>query len=85
MIDSDADAVSLAPREYRKPIEEVTKPILDNRSAVWPVDDIARAFMFFVPEQLKAELQRLDGELERLSFEQAKQEWIRRLSENAEV
>jgi very-short-patch-repair endonuclease len=80
-----ADAVSLAPTEYREPIEEVTGPILEKKSPEWPVDEIARAFMFFVPEQLKAELQRLDGELERLSFEQAKQEWIRRLSENAEV
>ena len=80
-----ADALSLAPAEYRERIEEVTEPILEKQLADWPVDEIARAFMFFVPEQLKAELLRLDGELERLSFEQAKQEWIRRLSANAEV
>ncbi|TVS15226.1 MAG: DUF559 domain-containing protein [Gammaproteobacteria bacterium] len=80
-----ADAVSLAPLEYREQIDEVTSPVLGKKSAEWPVDAIARVFMFFVPEQLKSELQRLDGELERLSFEEAKQDWMRRLAKRADV
>jgi hypothetical protein len=79
------DAFRLAPDHFSRRLSEIIVPILEQGSMDWPIADISQAFSFFVPDQLKARVAQLDKELEKLSFDLAKRDWIDRVSGDSDV
>jgi len=79
------DAFQLAPKQFSDRLAEVIVPLLDQRSLDWPIGDISQAYSFFVPEQLKARVSQLEKELEKLSFDLAKRDWMKRVSGDSEL
>lgn len=79
-------AVELLPDDEHKGsivtvIEDLWTSVIDD----WPTSDIQQRFENYIPERIKARLQGLDAEIEQLSFERAKEDWLRRLVKDREV
>lgn len=51
----------------------------------WPVDAIAEKAALWRPERLQAEIERIDTQLARITFETAREQWLERLARDAEV
>ncbi len=56
------------------------KPSLD-----WPAADLSACFAAFSPERIRARIERIEADLERSSFDDAKARWLTRLAEDTEA
>jgi len=54
-------------------------------SEPWPVDDIAEKAARWRPEPLQAELEAIDAQLEGITFETAREQWLERIARDREV
>lgn len=54
-------------------------------SEPWPVDNIAKIAALWRPERLQEAIEKIDAQLERVAFETAREQWLDRVSRDAEV
>jgi len=75
--------VKLLPESQGKPvIIAVIRQIAGDPHSDWPISELNRSFAAFSPEQIKGRISRIEAELERTSFLDAKGQWLRRLKED---
>lgn len=51
----------------------------------WPIDDITEKAALWRPQRLQAEIEKIDAQLERITFETAREQWLERVARDAEV
>jgi hypothetical protein len=51
----------------------------------WPVDTITKIAKLWRPERLQEAIERIDAQLERITFETAREQWLERVARDAEV
>lgn len=51
----------------------------------WPISDLNQAFAAFSPDRMRGDIDRIEAELERGSFEDAKAAWLERLRDDDEA
>jgi len=51
----------------------------------WPVEDIAEKAALWRPEPLQAEVERIDAQLEQITLETAREQWLERIARDGEV
>lgn len=69
----------LPPSSYSQEIKDVWTAILNNPEGDWPVQVLNDALAEYSPERIRAKIQGIQADLERLSFEYAKARWLERL------
>lgn len=85
-IDQLKKALETVPEGQEKlKISQIVQPILNQKEKVWPADELFQSFAVFRPEIIKSEIEAIDGELEILSLNMAKDNWLSRLAEDSEV
>lgn len=72
-------AVASVPAEERSGISHRVDLLLSDRTD-WPISDLSDTFQAYSPEFLRSQLQRINSELESLSFSGAKLAWLDRAS-----
>ena len=79
------DACSIVPdTEARATLTNLFKRINLAPKNDWPVEELNSAFAEFSPERIRAHMDRIDAQLERGSFEDAKARWLERLQHDDE-
>ena len=66
-------------------ISQTIKPLLDRCEKSWPIDKLLKLFVSFNPDRIKGQIDAIDAELENLSFDMAKDRWLKRMAGNIEV
>jgi very-short-patch-repair endonuclease len=56
--------------------------VKESPDVEWPIDELNELFGEFSPERIRARIERMEGELERGSFDDAKARWIERLKKD---
>ena len=80
------EAVALLPAgELRAEAEALTRPLLDGTEGEWPQADLGELFARLRPERIQAEIDRMDAELEGISFDLAKEQWLERVGADASL
>jgi len=51
----------------------------------WPVDNLTELAALWRPDRLQEAIERIDGQLERITFESAREQWLERVARDAEV
>jgi hypothetical protein len=51
----------------------------------WPVDKLSELAALWRPDQLQAAIERIDAQLERITFESAREKWLERVARDLEV
>jgi superfamily I DNA and/or RNA helicase len=59
-------------------IEELSK----NTTSGWPLEDLVAEFGAFSPQRIRARIDGIEGQLERLTFDQSKVAWLQRLKKD---
>jgi hypothetical protein len=54
-------------------------------SEPWPIDDITEKAAFWRPNRLQAEIEQIDAQLERITYENAREQWLERVVRDAEA
>jgi very-short-patch-repair endonuclease/GTP cyclohydrolase I len=73
-------AVNKIPEHMGKTrIESVILPLIERSTFLWPIDELNELFVDLDPERIKVEINKLDSELETLSFTLAKECWEKRV------
>ena len=75
-------AQALPPGKERSWIEGVLDD--SKQDEPWPVKEIAERAALWRPDRLEAEIARIDGKLERIAFETAREQWLERVAVDAE-
>ncbi|TLM69243.1 MAG: DUF559 domain-containing protein [Deltaproteobacteria bacterium] len=75
----------LLPADFSKKSKDLIDRVLIDSHKEWPTDDLLNEFSEFGPEAIKARIEGIDQELERLSFTFARDEWIGNLTEDVEL
>lgn len=78
------EAVAAVPEPQREAIGSITERAVAREDS-WDLEELQGAFRAFSPEGLKAGIRRIDRDLERLAFTQAKARWVQRVSADAEA
>jgi very-short-patch-repair endonuclease len=78
----DESAKTLPSGEDRLRFANVLKHIQHKPGSDWPLNEIRDAVTAFSPERLRARIAAIDVELETISFEKAKSDWIDRLAKD---
>jgi hypothetical protein len=77
------NAIDVLPQsDQRNSLNEIFQKIQTNKNEAWPVDQISECFRDFSPDIIRAEIDRINAELERGSFEESKAAWLKRLDED---
>jgi len=63
----------------RTQVTRVFDRIKNNPENDWPVPDLNAAFAEFSPDRIRAKIERIEAELEKGSFEDAKAKWLERI------
>ena len=66
-------------------ISQTVKPMIDRHETCWQTDKLQNLFKPFNPGRIKEEISRIDAQLEGLSFDIAKNFWLRRVADDAEA
>ncbi|RZN41521.1 MAG: DUF559 domain-containing protein [Methanosarcinales archaeon] len=66
-------------------IGQIVKPMIDRCENNWQTDNLQKLFESFNTGRIKEEISRIDARLEGLSFEIAKNSWLRRVADDAEA
>jgi len=69
----------------KKEATTILDGVREDASSEWPVEKLGQAFAAFSPDRIRARVERLEGELERASFDDAKAAWLERLGEDDEA
>jgi very-short-patch-repair endonuclease len=69
----------LPPGSHSQEVKDTRLTILDNPEGDWPVQKLNDALAEYSPERIRARIQGIQADLERLSFEYAKARWLERL------
>jgi len=69
----------------KKRVEAIQKLITDKSDEDWPIDEINEAFSDFSPEKIQNLIEQINVELEKISFEDAKASWVKRLKDDHEA
>jgi very-short-patch-repair endonuclease len=76
-------AMNKTPEQMGKErIKSVILPLIEESIISWPIDELNELFIDFDPERVKAEINKIDYELETLSFTLAKEWWGKRVAED---
>ena len=78
------EACAILPKSKEKAWLEA----LAGSSAVnepWPVENITKIAKLWRPERLQAEIEAVDAQLERMTFETAREQWLDRVARDADV
>ena len=71
---------AVPPTGARLALAAVVDNILSEPNRPWPIAEITNAFSAFSPERIKARIEKISADLERGTFEEAKQSWLKRLA-----
>ncbi len=66
-------------------IGQTVQPLLDGHEKIWPIDELFKLFERFRPAIIKGQIDAMDGQLEILSFNVAKDCWLRRIGNDIEA
>lgn len=79
-------AIEVLPEtQDRGTITQICHDIKTTSVKDWPIQEINDIFAEFSPERIRANIERIEAELERGSFEDAKGRWLERLREDDEA
>lgn len=74
------DAIEVLPEgDPQSELVTIFIAIAKRESLEWPVDEISQFFREFSPEIIRAQIDRINAELEQGSFEESKAAWLKRL------
>ncbi len=74
-----ARAVDSAPLEDRNALKQQVTAMVSGTED-WSISELAQAFHIYSPDFIQARIERIDAELEALSFQKAKRTWLDRAS-----
>ncbi|MCY3825870.1 MAG: AAA domain-containing protein [Candidatus Dadabacteria bacterium] len=80
-----AEAGELIPNKDKKNIQVLIDQVVGKDTDEWPVTKLRDAFGKFEPVRLKARVENINYELEKLSFDEAKDRWVQQLSQDPEI
>jgi hypothetical protein len=85
-VDRLAHALSILPRgPDADGARQLSAVVLEAPEAEWPTSELGACFAAFSPERLRARLERVEADLERIAFAEAKQHWLRRLEKDPDA
>lgn len=64
---------------------KLVEAVRSDPSRDWPVADLSACFTAFSPERIRARIERIEVELEKSSFQDAKARWLKRLAEDTDA
>lgn len=80
------EAVDLLPVGDQKATTKATlQSILDADTKEWPAAEIQQLFESYSPNRIRASIDGLEAQIEELSFDLAKQDWLRRMSADTAI
>jgi hypothetical protein len=79
-VDKLQQAASVLPQgPYRSGVDELCLAIQTDPECEWPLEKLNEVFSEYSPERIRARIEGIQADLERLSFEYAKARWLERL------
>lgn len=76
-------AIDILPKtSERNALEKMYRVMDKNRGAEWDVQTISKGFQNFSPEIIKAKIERIDAQLQKMWFQASKAQWRKRLQED---
>ena len=80
------DALDLLPSGDQKPAtQKAVEDILAAGTEDWATAEIQRLFEAYSPDRIKANIAGLEARIEELSFDLAKQDWLRRMTADSSI
>lgn len=79
------EAGELLPHNDKGDIQVLIDQAVENDTDEWPITKFRDVFGKFEPVRLRARVENINYELERLSFDQAKDRWVQQLSQDPEI
>ncbi|MDA0525451.1 AAA domain-containing protein [Methanococcoides alaskense] len=66
-------------------IKSVTLPLVKQSIDSWPIDELNEIFLELDPDRIKGKINKIDSELEALSFTLAKEWWVKRVVNDGDI
>jgi hypothetical protein len=80
------EALDLLPSgDQKTATNKAVQDILAAGTDDWPTAEIQRLFEAYSPDRIKAIIDRLEAQIEELSFDLAKQDWLRRMTADSDI